>query len=436
VFNAGGLCVILAILSGGIDTGWTFYTPYSSLYSNGEVTLAIVGIFVAGLSNIFTGVNFAVTIHQLRAPGLTWFRMPLFVWSMYATSIIQILGTPVVAVTLLLVAAERIFRVGIFSPELGGDPVLFQHLFWFYSHPAVYIMVLPAMGVVSELVATFCRKRIFGYAFVAVSSLAIAFLGFLVWGHHMFISSQSTASSYVFSLFSFLIAVPSGIKVFNWIATMHKAQIRLQTPMLYGIGFIGLFTIGGMTGLFLATLGTDVYLTNTYFVVAHFHYIMVGGALSAYLGAMHYWWPKMTGRMLPEFWGKVSAVIIFLGFNLTFFPQFILGYLGMPRRYHLYNFQPDWQIYNVFSTAGSTVLAIALVMPFTYFLWSLRFGGRAPANPFGATTLEWKTSSPPPTQNFDSIPTVTTEVYDFTPMDVEEDLAALAQLERNFGAKP
>ena len=304
VFNLGGLFVMLAILTGGIDTGWTFYTPYSSLYSNSSVTLAVVGIFIGGMSNIMTGINFVVTIHSLRAPGMTWFRMPLFVWSMYATSVIQILATPVVAITLVLVVVERVFRVGFFSPELGGDPVLFEHFFWFYSHPAVYIMVLPAMGVVSELMATFCQKRVFGYAYVAMASLAIAFFGFLVWGHHMFISSQSTASSYVFSLFSFLIAIPSAIKVFNWAGTMHKAQIRLDTPLLYAIGFIGLFTIGGLTGLYLATLGTDVNFTNTYFVVAHFHYVMVGGTMSVYLGRDALLVAKDDGADVPRVLGE------------------------------------------------------------------------------------------------------------------------------------
>ena len=435
VFNLGGLFVLTAILTGGIDTGWTFYTPYSSLYSNSSVTLAVVGIFIGGMSNIMTGLNFVVTIHTLRAPGLTWFRMPLFVWSMYATSVIQILATPVVAITLVLVAVERVFRVGFFSPELGGDPVLFEHFFWFYSHPAVYIMVLPAMGVVSEIMATFCQKRVFGYAYVAIASLAIAFFGFLVWGHHMFISSQSTASSYVFSLFSFLIAIPSAIKVFNWTGTMHKARIRLDTPLLYALGFIGLFTIGGLTGLFLATLGTDVNFTNTYFVVAHFHYVMVGGTMSVYLGAMHYWWPKMTGRVYPEFWGKISAAGIFLGFNLTFFPQFILGFLGMPRRYHNYDFAPQWQAYNVLSSAGASILGVAYVLPLIYLPWSLRFGKRASANPWHATTLEWTVPSPPPTHNFDVLPVVTEEAYDFTAMDVREQKESFREAAQTFERK-
>jgi cytochrome c oxidase subunit I len=336
LFNLGGLLVILAVIFGGVDTGWTFYTPYSSTYSNSYVVLTIIGIFVVGFSSILTALNFIVTIHTMRAPGLTWFRLPLFIWSLYATSMVIILGTPVVAITLSLVALERLFGVGIFDPALGGDPILFQHLFWFYSHPAVYVMVLPAMGVVSELITAFSRKRIFGYGFIAFSSIAIAVLGFFVWGHHMFVSGQSVYASMIFSFMSMLVAIPSAIKVFNWTATLYKGSISYQAPMLYALGFIGLFTIGGLTGLFLASLAIDVHVTDTYFIIAHFHYIMVGGAVMAYLGGIHYWWPKISGRLYPEGWATFSALVIFVGFNLTFFPQFLLGYLGMPRRYHFY----------------------------------------------------------------------------------------------------
>ena len=332
----GGAFSLFAMIAGGVDTGWTFYTPYSTTYSNSWVIATALGIFIAGFSSILTGLNFIVTVHRMRAPGMTWFRMPLFVWANYATSLIQVLGTPVLAVTIVLLFVERVFHLGIFDPARGGDPVLFQHLFWFYSHPAVYIMVLPSMGVVSEVISTFSRKAVFGYDFVAFSSVAIAVLGFLVWGHHLFVSGQSLYAGMVFSFLSYFVAIPSAIKVFNWTATLYKGSISFQTPMLYAFGFIGLFTIGGLTGLFLAALGMDIHVTDTYFVVAHFHYIMVGGTLMAYLGGMHYWWPKMTGRMYPEGWAKLSALIIFLGFNLTFFPQFILGYLGMPRRYHVY----------------------------------------------------------------------------------------------------
>jgi cytochrome c oxidase subunit I len=347
----------------------------------------------------------------MRAPGMTWFRMPLFVWSHYATSVIQVLGTPVVAVTLVLLVCERAFHLGIFDPARGGDPVLYQHLFWFYSHPAVYIMVLPAMGVVSELISVFSKKRVFGYAFVAFSSVAIAILGFLVWGHHLFVSGQSAYAGMIFSFLSYFVAIPSAIKVFNWTATLHKGSISYATPMLYAFGFIGLFTMGGLTGLFVAALGIDVHVTDTYFVVAHFHYIMVGGTIMAYLGGLHYWWPKMSGRMYPEAWAKLSALVIFLGFNLTFFPQFILGYLGMPRRYHAY---PDeFQVLHVLSTAGASVLAIGYLMPLIYFMWSLRYGEIAGPNPWGATGLEWQTSSPPPVHNFDKPPLVTHEAYDY-----------------------
>jgi cytochrome c oxidase subunit 1 len=367
---------------------------------------------VAGFSSILTGLNFIVTVHRMRAPGMTWFRMPLFVWAHYATALIQVLGTPVLAVTLILVLCERVFHIGIFDPALGGDPILFQHLFWFYSHPAVYIMILPAMGVVSELISTFSRKAIFGYRIVAFSSVAIAVLGFLVWGHHMFVSGQSIFAGMAFSFLSYFVAIPSAIKVFNWTATLYKGSISYATPMLYAFGFIGLFTIGGLTGLFVAALGIDVHVTDTYFVVAHFHYIMVGGAIMGYLGGLHYWWPKMTGRLYPEGWAKLSALVIFLGFNLTFFPQFILGYLGMPRRYHTY--PVEFQILHVLSTAGASVLAVGYAIPMIYFAWSLRYGKVAGANPWGATGLEWKTASPPPLHNFDQTPVVTHDAYDYS----------------------
>jgi cytochrome c oxidase subunit 1 len=325
----------------------------------------------------------------------------------------MILGTPVVAIAIVLVAVERLFRMGIFDPNLGGDPVLFQHLFWFYSHPAVYIMILPGMGVISELIACFSRKAIFGYHFIAFSSIAIAVLGFFVWGHHMFVSSQSVYTSIVFSILSFLVAIPSAIKVFNWLATMYKGSISYATPMLYAMGFIGLFTIGGLTGLFLATLAIDVHVHDTYFVIAHFHYIMVGGAIMAYLGGIHFWWSKITGRLYPEFWGRISAFIIFIGFNLTFYPQFLLGYMGMPRRYHVY---PDeWQVLNVMSTAGASVLGVGYVIPMIYLIWSMRYGKPAGPNPWGAKGLEWQTTSPPPTENFAATPVVTEGAYAYAP---------------------
>jgi cytochrome c oxidase subunit 1 len=411
VYTLGGLFTIAAMLTGGVDTGWTFYTPYSTAASNTQVIPTALGIFITGFSSILTGLNFIVTVHTMRAPGLTWFRLPLFVWSHYATSLIMVLGTPVITVTLALVGLERGFHIGIFDPKLGGDPILFQHLFWFYSHPAVYIMILPAMAVISELVACFSRKRIFGYEFVAMASLAIAFLGFLVWGHHMFVSSQSFYTGIVFSFLSFAVAIPSAVKVFNWTATLYKGSIAWDSPMLYALGFIGLFTLGGLTGLFLAALGLDVHVHDTYFVVAHFHYIMVGGTIMAYLGGLHFWWPKITGRMYPEALAKVSGLVVFLGFNLTFFPQFVLGYLGMPRRYHAY--PPEFQVLNVLSTAGASVLAFGYLLPFCYFLWSLRYGALAPANPWGATGLEWQTPSPPPTENFEQTPVVTREAYDY-----------------------
>jgi cytochrome c oxidase subunit I len=409
VFNLGALLAVIAMIYGGVDTGWTFYTPFSTTYTNSQVILTGLGIFVTGFSSIFTAINFIVTVHTMRAPGLTWFRLPLFIWSHYATSVIIILGTPVLASAILLVALERIFRIGFFDPALGGDPVLFQHLFWFYSHPAVYIMVLPAMAVVSEIVPCFARKRVFGYAFIALASVGIAVLGFAVWGHHMFVSSQSVYASMIFSFMSMLVAIPSAIKVFNWTATLYRGSISYQSPMLYALGFIGLFTIGGLTGLFLASLAIDVHVHDTYFVVAHFHYIMVGGTVLAYLGGIHFWWPKMTGRLFPEGWAKFSALVIFVGFNLTFFPQFLLGYLGMPRRYHFY--PEEFQVLNVMSSAGASILGLGYVIPLIYLLWSLRYSPVAGPNPWRATGLEWQTSSPPPTNNFDTQPVVTEEAY-------------------------
>ncbi|MGN6562597.1 MAG: cytochrome c oxidase subunit I [Thermomicrobiales bacterium] len=413
IYVVGGIFTFLAVVLGGVDTGWTFYEPYSSTYTNSNVILATAGVFVVGFSSIFTGLNFIVTIHRMRAPGMTWFRLPLFIWSIYATSLILVLATPELAITLTLIVIERVFKIGIFDPALGGDPVLFQHLFWFYSHPAVYIMILPGMGVVSETITCFARKRIFSYRFVAFATIAIAVIGFLVWGHHMFVAGQSIYSSMVFSVLSFLVAIPSAIKVFNWTATLFKGEISFDTPMIYALGFIGLFTIGGLTGLILASLAADVHLHDTYFVIAHFHYIMVGGMVLAYMGGLHYWWPKITGRMYPERLARIAALTAFLGFNLTFFPQFILGYLGMPRRYHSY--PPEFQVLNVASTLGASVLAIGYFLPLGYLLWSLRYGAIAPANPWQATGLEWQTTSPPPKENFAETPLVTQEPYTYTP---------------------
>lgn len=413
IFVAGGLLALGSILAGGVDTGWTFYTPYSTTYSNGHVMTMAAGVFVAGFSSIATGLNFIVTIHQLRAPGLTWFRLPLFVWALYATSLILVLATPVLAITLFLIMLERAFGVGIFDPKLGGDPLLFQHLFWFYSHPAVYIMILPGMGVVSEMIACFARKPIFGYHVVAFSSLAIAVLGFLVWGHHMFVSSQSPYAGVVFSLLSFLVSVPSAIKVFNWTATLHRGSISFETPLLYALGFVGLFTIGGLTGLMLATLPVDVHVHDTYFVIAHFHYIMVGGMVMAYMGGIHYWWPKISGRLYPEWIARISALVTFGGFNLTFFPQFVLGYLGMPRRYHIY--PPEFQTLNVLSSAGASILALGYALPLCYLTWSFFFGRPAGPNPWGATGLEWQTNSPAPEHNFVETPVVTSAPYHYPP---------------------
>jgi len=415
VFMAGAALVLYSLFSGGVDTGWTFYTPYSSTYADGHVMAMAAGVFIAGFSSIFTGLNFIVTIHRLRAPGLTWFRLPLFVWSLYSTSIILVLATPVLAAVLFLIMLERGFGVGIFDPRIGGDPLLFQHLFWFYSHPAVYIMILPGMGVVTEIVTCFSRQRVFGYNVMAGAMLAIALLGFLVWGHHMFVSSQSVYAGVVFSLLSFLVSVPSAIKVFNWISTLHRGSIELRTPLLYALGFIALFTFGGLTGLFLATLPVDVHVHGTYFVVAHFHYVMVGGMVMAYLGGAHYWFPKISGRLYPEGPARLAAVLIFLGFNVTFFPQFVLGYLGMPRRYHLYPAQ--FHTLNVVSTCGAAILGIGYLLPLIYLTWAFFRGQPAGDNPWRATGLEWKTASPPPEHNFDTEPVVTEAAYAYPKED-------------------
>lgn len=411
IYVFGSIVALCSIVLGAIDTGWTFYTPYSQS-TDTKVVMMITAAFILGFSSIFTGLNFIVTTHQLRAPGMTWFRMPLFVWGLYATSVIQIIATPVLAITLVMLAVERVVGIGIFDASLGGDPVLFQHFFWFYSHPAVYIMILPGMAVISELVATFSQKRIFGYKLIAFSSIAIAVISFLVWGHHMFVSGQSELAGMIFSALTFLVAIPSGVKIYNWLATMHKGSISLKTPMVWALSFLFLFTIGGVTGVFLATLATDVHLHDTYFVVAHFHYVMVGGTFMAFVGGIYYWWPKMTGKMYNEKTGVVGAVLVFLGFNLTFFVQFFLGAQGMPRRY--YNYVEQFQTLHRLSTLGSYLLGIGFLVVLINLVGSLRNGKKAPANPWHAGTLDFTaTSSPPIEHNFEHQPVVTHGPYEY-----------------------
>lgn len=410
LYMIGAVFTLYVVISGGVDTGWTFYTPYSST-TGGAVTAMTFGVFVIGFSSILTGVNFITTIHKMRAPGITWGKLPLFAWGLYATSLIQILATPVLAITLLLVAMERILGVGIFDPALGGDPVLYQHMFWFYSHPAVYIMIVPGFGIVSEVVSTFSKKTIFGYWAIALSSLAIAFIGFLVWGHHMFTSGQASLATTVFSFLTFLVGIPTGIKIFNWLATMYKGSIALRTPLLYILGFFFLFTIGGLTGIVLATIALDIHLHDTYYIVAHFHFVMVGGMVMAFLAGIHYWWPKMFGKMYNPRLAKIACGLIFLGFNVTFLPQFIMGAKGMPRRY--YDYIEQFTPYHQISTIGAFILGIGFLLVFYYLIHSLFKGKRAGANPWGSRALEWQIASPAPPHNFDYTPVIIHGPYDY-----------------------
>ncbi|WP_394847566.1 cbb3-type cytochrome c oxidase subunit I [Pendulispora brunnea] len=419
IYVFGACFALYSMVTGAVDTGWTFYTPYS-MRTTSSVIPMVLGAFIMGFSSILTGVNFLVTVHKLRAPGQTWTKLPLFIWGLYSTSIIQVLATPVLAITLLLLCLERFLGLGIFDPKLGGDPVLFQHFFWFYSHPAVYIMIVPGMAVVNEIIATFTRRAIVGYMFVAMSSLALALLGFLVWGHHLFVSGMSEYATMVFSGLTFLVAIPSGVKVFNWVATLYKGSIRLESPMLYALSFIFLFTIGGLTGLFLGMLAIDVHLHDTYFVVAHFHYVMVGGTVMGFVGGLHYWWPKMTGKLYNEGMAKVAWFLVFIGFNVTFIAQFIMGSRGMPRRY--YDYLPEFEIFHKTSTIGSWILGAGFLTMLAMFIISLKSGAKSTRNPWGSAALEWQTPTPPPLANFIKVPTITRGPYDYH-LATEEELS-------------
>ena len=410
IYVIGAIFTFVAIATGGVDTGWTFYTPYSSS-TGGSVAIMTFGVFILGFSSILTGLNFIVTIHKMRTPGLTWNKLPLNLWALYATSVIQVLATPVLAITLLLLTMERVLQIGIFDPALGGDPVLFQHFFWFYSHPAVYIMIVPGFGIISEIISTFSRKVIFGYWAIALSSLAIAFIGFLVWGHHMFTAGQSSLANLVFSFLTFMVGIPTGIKIFNWLATMYRGSIDMKAPMLYAMVFLFLFTIGGFTGIMLGALSVDIHLHDTYYVVAHFHYVMMGGMVMAFLAGIHYWWPKMFGKMYNELWARIACIIIFVGFNMAFLPQFIMGAQGMPRRY--FNYVEQFQIFHQFSTIGAYIMGVGFVIVFIYLVHSMVKGKLAPANPWGSRAMEWQTTSPPPLHNFNHTPVIINGPYDY-----------------------
>jgi cytochrome c oxidase subunit I len=418
IYMSGATLVLVSMFVGGIDTGWTFYAPYASR-SHTAVPLALLGVFIIGFSTILTGLNFIVTTHTMRAEGVGWLRMPLFVWAIYATSIIQVLATPVLGMVLLFVVFDNAFAWGFFDPARGGDPVLYQHLFWFYSHPAVYIMVLPGMGVVSEVIPSFSRKNPFSYKAIAYSSLGIAFVGFLTWGHHMFVAGISRFDAGAFGVLSMLVAVFSAIKVFNWTWTMKKGAVSLKTPLLYIFAFLFLFVFGGMTGVAVAAMSLDVHWHDTYFVVAHFHFIMVGGTLTAFIAGLHYWFPKMTGRMYSERLGMLSAALVFAGFFATFFPQFLLGNAGMPRRY--FDYPHQFQTLHVISTVGSWVLAAGMTITLGYLLYALGWGPPAGPNPWGSRSFEWRTASPPPPHNFRRAPSFGIDPYDYTQPVAEEE---------------
>ena len=411
LYLTGGILALLSIVmpGGPADTGWTFYIPYS-VRTDTNVILSLSAAFVLGFSSILTGLNFVTTVHRLRAPGMTWFKMPLSVWSFYATAWVQVLATPIIGITLLLVAVERLFHVGIFDPALGGDPVLYQHLFWIYSHPAVYIMIIPAMGIVSEIIPVFAHRTIFGYKFIAFSSIAIALFGSLVWAHHMFTAGMSDAGQFIFSLLTMLVAIPSAIKVFNWVATLYKGSIDLATPMLYILAFIFLFSIGGLTGVMQGVISIDIQLHDTAFIVGHFHYVMFGGTGFAMFAAFHYWMPKMFGRMYNRKLAKIAFWFVFIGFNFLYFPMLVMGWLGMPRRY--YDYLPQFHPYHLTSTIGSWILITGLILMFYNLFKSLKSGPViTEKNMWGGETLEWQIDTPPIHENFTEIPVIVDRPY-------------------------
>jgi len=430
LYTIGAIFFIYVMISGGVDTGWTFYTPYST-ESHTNVMGTTMGVFIIGFSSILTGLNFIATVHKMRTPGLTWYKLPLFVWALYGTSLVQITATPVIAITMVLLMLERLLGIGIFDPALGGDPVLFQHFFWFYSHPAVYIMILPAFGIISEIIPVHSRKKVWGYKFIAYSTLSIAFIGFLVWGHHMFTSGQSVLSQIIFSFITYFVGIPTGVKIFSWMLTMYRGQVSFTPPMLYALSFLFLFTIGGLTGIFLGAVALDIHLHDTYFVVAHFHYVMQGGTIVAFLGGLHHWWPKSFGKMYNQTIANICAIGVFIGFNGTFFPQFLLGLRGMPRRYATYDALGSEELVAQYaathgsSTFFSGILGLSIFIGVMNLLWSLRKSNKLDpgTNPWGALTMEWThTTSPPHPHNFEEEPVLEHGPYDYDKVIVQPTL--------------
>ncbi len=411
LFPVAGLMLFSSFLMGAPVAGWTEYPPMS-LQGGAGTSMWCAAIFLVGVSSTLTGINFLVTILKMRAPGMTFTRMPLFCWGQLATAPLLMIATTALAAALAALFMERQFGVPFYDPTKGGSPVLWQHMFWFYSHPAVYIMILPAFGIMSEVISVFSRKPVFGYRMIAFSSAAIALAGFMVWAHHMFTSGIAPYMQLPFMVLTFAIAVPTGIKIFSWLATMWGGKIHLTTSMLFALGFLVLFTFGGISGVFLAAIPFDLHVHGTYFIPAHLHFVLVGGSLMGIFSGMYYWFPKMTGRYLSEFWGRVHFALFVIGFLGTFLPMHWLGAEGMPRRVASYD--PQFQWVNQLESIFSFIMTAAILIFFVNMLYCIRNGKKAGHNPWGARTLEWQIPSPPPYYNFKHIPSVFGLPYDFT----------------------